>query len=93
VTDYTSMLVVREDVMESEGIERRNARRVSKERDAQLLRSSAPVKSYRVDDSAGGQGGTFGGARSHNVGSGPVGPLLMAFIVWFSRRKRDFLQQ
>ncbi len=49
VTDYTSMVVLRETEMESIGINRRNADRTARERAAQATRESAPVQSYRVD--------------------------------------------
>jgi Ca-activated chloride channel family protein len=49
VTDYTSMVVLREDVMEDEGIQRRNAQRVQRERQAQQTRAQAPVRNHRVD--------------------------------------------
>lgn len=87
VTDYTSMLVLREDEMEGEQIERRNVQRVDRERQAQQVRTPAPVKSYRVDESA-GNGGAFGGAKAPRVGSGPVGPVFAAFAWWLNRRKQ-----
>jgi len=86
VTDYTSMLVLREEEMEGEQIERRNAQRVDRERQAQQTRNAAPVKNYRVDESA-GNGGAFGGASAPRVGSGPVGPLFVALAWWLNRRK------
>jgi len=87
VTDYTSMVVLREDVMESEGIQRSNARRVRKERQAQQTRAQAPVKSYRADDPS-EEGGMFKGLRAPNIGTGPVGPLFAAAAVWLHRRKK-----
>lgn len=100
VTDYTSMIVLREDVFEKEGIQRDNARRVEAERQAQAARATAPATNYRVDNSpaAGNSaGGMFNGLRMPSIGgggSGPVGPLflLLAGIMrWFGRRngRRD----
>lgn len=87
VTDYTSMLVLREEEMENEQIERRNAQRVARERQAQQVRAAAPVQSYRVDESA-GKGGAFAGVKLPRIGSGPVGPLFVAFAWWLKRKKQ-----
>ncbi len=87
VTDYTSMIVLREDELEGEQIQRKNAQRVDRERQAQQSRDVAPVKSYRVDESS-GKGGMFGGASAPRVGSGPVGPLFVVAAWWLNRRKR-----
>jgi Ca-activated chloride channel family protein len=87
VTDYTSMIVLREDEMEAEQIQRNNVQRVERERQAQQIRDSAPVKSYRVDQSS-ENGGMFGGHGAPRIGSGPVGPLFVAFAWWLNRRKR-----
>ncbi|PNU18967.1 VWA domain-containing protein [Geothermobacter hydrogeniphilus] len=88
VTDYTSMLVVTDDVLESHGIEKRNADRVQRERRAQQLKTTRPAKSYRVDN----QGkGAFGGrsAPGLGLGSGPVGPLGVALLAWLRRRRNQ----
>ncbi|NQU11578.1 VWA domain-containing protein [bacterium] len=93
VTDYTSMLVVQQDVLETEQIDRRNADRVTRERAAQQQRATAPVKSYRVDQSA-GNGGAFGGQPAPSVGNGggggssPVGLVFVVAAAWLARRKR-----
>ncbi len=91
VTDYTSMVVVKE--METMGIDRKNAQRVYTERKAQEKRSSRPAQNYRVNNSRGNSGGKTSGkdmfnrSRSHNIGSGPVGPLFVGFAFWLRRRK------
>jgi Ca-activated chloride channel family protein len=87
VTDYTSMVVVQEDVFENEKIERRNVQRVNKERQAQSARKNAPAKNYRVDN--GSNGGMFGGRPSPNIGSGPVGFLFVGLLAWFDRKKKN----
>jgi len=94
VTDYTSMLVIREDEMESLGIKKRNAQRVSAERQAQATRDLCPIKNYRVDTDPGRQGGSapsgtgmFGGARAHKIGTGPVGLLFLGIAAWIRRRR------
>jgi Ca-activated chloride channel family protein len=87
VTDYTSMLVLKDDVMETEGIERKNAIRVARERQAQQIRAQAAPRNYRVQDSK-GNGGMFQGRKAQNIVSGSVGPLFAALIFWMNRRKR-----
>lgn len=87
VTDYTSMLVLREDVMETEGIDRRNATRVARERQAQQTRAQAPAKNYTVQDAT-GDSGMFQGRKAHSIGSGAVGPLFAALIFWMHGRNR-----
>jgi len=87
VTDYTSMIVLREDEMEAEQIQRKNLPRVERERQAQQVRDAAPVKSYRTDQSS-GNGGMFGGGSAPGIGSGPVGPFFVALGWWLNRRKR-----
>lgn len=78
VTDYTSMVVLDEQEMEGYGIQRNNSNRSLRERTAQHQRSAGPVKNYRVDNKQ--SGGTFKGAKSPGIGSGPVGPWFLALI-------------
>lgn len=85
VTDYTSMIVVKEDVYENENIDRRNAQRVQRERQAQAAKATAPVKNHQVDKD---KGGMFRGLPSPGIGSGPVGPLFVGLAAWLVRRKR-----
>jgi Ca-activated chloride channel family protein len=94
-TDYTSMLVVQDDVLESEPIERRNLQRVNRERTAQQARATAPVRSYRVDQSA-GNGGAFSNQPAPGIangggggggGSAPVGPLFVIVAGWLAQRR------
>lgn len=49
VTNYTSMVVVREEVFKQLNIERNNAKRVSKEHQAQQQRATTPVQNTRKD--------------------------------------------
>ncbi|NQU40288.1 MAG: VWA domain-containing protein [Lentisphaerae bacterium] len=85
VTDYTSMLVVCDDVFEDKQITRRNAQRVEHERQAQVNRAAAPAPppSRRVDN-----GTTFGDRSAPGLGSGPVGPLFCLVAAWARRRSR-----
>jgi Ca-activated chloride channel family protein len=86
VTDYTSMLVVTDDVRESAGLGNRNAERVQRERAAQQQRVSQPVVNHRVDN-----GSTFANRPSPGLGrgSGPVGLLAIPLIAWLNRRKKQ----
>lgn len=95
VTDYTSMVVLEEAEMENSGIQRRNAQRVQRERQAQQARRRQPVRSYRVGPSSTDQDGSsaqdqgmFRGRRSPGFGggTGPVGPLFLVLLLW-ARRK------
>ena len=88
VTDYTSMVVVRDDEAEGLGIERRNLQRVNREREAQQRREAAPVVSYRVDQGSGPDGGGACGHRAApGIGTGPVGPLFVMAAAWLARRR------
>ena len=91
VTDYTSMLVLDDQEMETAGIRRNNSDRVQKERKAQKKRFSRPVKNYRVDSKP--EKSMFRGATSPGIGSGPVGPWFLFILFggcWVLRRKNVF---
>ncbi|MGS2724793.1 VIT and vWA domain-containing protein [Porticoccus sp. GXU_MW_L64] len=72
VTNYTSMVVVRDEVFQQQGIERRNHQRVQQEHRARQQRAAAPVRDNRADSQQpafqqpratprkGGGGGSFG---------------------------------
>ncbi|WNC68585.1 VIT and VWA domain-containing protein [Thalassotalea nanhaiensis] len=51
VTDYTSMLVMREEQFAAHGIDRKNQQRVTKEHAARANRARAPVRNNRIDNS------------------------------------------
>jgi Ca-activated chloride channel family protein len=87
VTDYTSMLVVHDDILENEGIRKNNAHRIQRERQAQAGKANTPAGQYRVDSSS-DSGGMFNGKSSPGLGSGPVGPLFIGLIAWLNRRKK-----
>ena len=92
VTDYTSMLVINDMELENMGLQRKNADRVNRERQAQSKRKGSPVTNYRVDrQPAGNNGesssGMFGNVSAPNIGSGPVGPLFLIMVGWLVRRK------
>jgi len=52
VTDYTSLIVVRDEIFEQAGIDRRNADRVARERLARQARASQAIASTRQDTQA-----------------------------------------
>lgn len=86
VTDYTSMLVVTDDVKASQGLGNRNAERVQRERAAQQQRASQATANHRVDN-----GSTFNNRRAPGIGhgSGPVGLLAIPLVAWLNRRKKQ----
>ena len=90
VTDYTSMVVVNEVDMESMGLDRRNARRISKERRAQKKKAAQPVKNNRQDTGGNNKSSkpVFREFSAPNIGTGPVGPLFVVFAFWLNRRRR-----
>jgi len=92
VTDYTSMIVVREERFQELGIERKNRDRRANEAAAQAQRAQAPVQSRRVDT----QQPMYGSPRpSHSgggAGGGAVGPwmlLLILPLLWAVLRNRS----
>jgi len=49
VTDYTSMVVLSDQAFSRHGIDRKNQARIMREQQARAVKSSQPVKIYRVD--------------------------------------------
>ncbi len=92
VTPYTSMVVVREDVFEAMGIERRNSVRVSEEKKAMQQRLSTPTVSRRVDKSTPMYSIPRAHHRSGGSGGGNIGliGLLLAFLTWFRSYRNAF---
>lgn len=90
VTDYTSMLVVTDDVRDSTGIQSRNADRVRAERAAQQVRTTQPVQTHRVDTASNNGGGAFNHRSSPGIGfgSGPVSLIAVPLVAWLNRRKK-----
>jgi len=89
VTDYTSMIVVRDEVFAAQGIKRANRDRVATERAAQQTRAQQPVQTRRADTqqpmytkkrpSTGG-GGSGGGAAGL--------PMILALSGLLALRRR-----
>ena len=88
VTDYTSMIVMRDEQFEAHGIERKNEKRRAKEQQAKQQRAQAPVTSHRVDTQQPAfttHRPSFGGG-----GGGAFNPLMYMPLVLllFYRRRR-----
>jgi Ca-activated chloride channel family protein len=83
VTDYTSLIVVREEAFEQYGIERKNRQRVGTERQARAARSAQAVQSRRADQSK----PMYSSSRPHlsggSSGAMDIWVLLLLFpLVW-----------
>ena len=90
VTDFTSMIVVRDEVFAAQGIKRTNRDRVAAETVARQVRAAQPPQARRVDQNqpmytkprpSTGGGGSGGGAFGL--------PMLLGLfgLAWFRRRK------
>jgi len=86
VTDYTSMVVVREEVFQQYGIQRNNQQRVATEQNARQQRATAPVRNNRVDQKQ----PAFANPRSSpSLGGGAMGPwILLVLLPLLAARKR-----
>jgi Ca-activated chloride channel family protein len=91
VTDYTSMVVVREEQFERHGIKRQNRDRRALEAQAAQQRAQSPVQSRRAD----AQQPMFNSSRpSHGGGSGagavgPWGLMLVLPLLWVVLRSEN----
>lgn len=88
VTDYTSMIVVRDEVFEQYQIERNNADRVQKEQTARIARTQSDITPHRQDSAQPAFSGTRAYPRSGS-GSGAIGPwnLLMLLLLVLAGRR------
>ncbi len=77
VSDYTSMVVVADQVFESLGIEQKNKQRLAREKQAQQQRMQAPVTQHRVDT----QQPMFSSARPAFSGGGSMGAGILILLV------------
>ena len=87
VTDYTSMVVVSNEVFDELGIERNNRTRSAIEEAARQQRALQPAVSNRVDT----QQPMYASKRANHSGSGAMDPwslLLLLPLVWFTWRRR-----
>jgi Ca-activated chloride channel family protein len=89
VTDYTSMLVVRDEVFEHHGIQRDNRQRVATEQAARQQRLQQAPSSNRVDT----QQPMYSGTRASHGGNGAgsldlLTLLLMLPLAWLAVQRR-----
>ncbi len=94
VTDYTSMVVLREEAFTQHNIQRKNQQRVANEQQARQQRAAAPVSSKRVDTQQpmfkGNRPGLSGGGSSSGGGAfGPWALLLLIPLIAVRMRKRQ----
>ena len=84
VTDYTAMVVVRDEVFDARGIKRNNRARLAVEQAAQQQRAQRPVVSRRVDS----QQPMYSSSRArHSSGGGALDAwtlLLLLPLVWLT---------
>ncbi len=92
VTDYTSMIVLEEEVFNELGIDRQNAKRLQKEFKAQDNRASKGVRSTRADQ---GQPMFSQNRPTFSGGVGAFDPITLAFfsplLFGLKRRRKDEL--
>ena len=87
VTDYTAMVVVRNEVFDAHGIERSNQARRTTEELALLQRAQRPAVSRRVDS----QQPMYSSNRASHNGSGALDAwtlLLLLPLAWLTWRRR-----
>lgn len=89
VSDYTSMVVMRDEQFAARNIERRNQQRVAVENSAQQQRAAAPVTSRRVDNHQ----PMYSQQRSSHRGGGAFDAwsiliLLPMLIAMFAKRRK-----
>ncbi len=88
VTDYTSMVVVEEDVFKHLGIDQRNKKRLETEKAARQVRASSAVRANRVDTAQpmfkNNRPGFGGGAGALD----PVSLLAVSPLLWGLRKKK-----
>ncbi len=94
VTDYTSLIVVRDEIFAQEQIERKNAERVDREQQARQQRANSPIKSNQQDSNQ----PAFPSVRhSTSNGGGSLGGFLLAALLllagirmcleWFGKKE------
>lgn len=91
VTDYTSMIVLRDEVFEQLGIKRTNKTRLAVEHAAQQQRASRGAISRRVDS----QQPMYSNSRPSHSGSGALDAwslLLLLPVIWIILRQRKAVE-
>ncbi len=95
VTDYTSLVVMRDEMFRQRGIDRRNQQRLQTESVAQRMRSNRPAVDRRVDTPqplysaprASLGNGSSGSSRSGGSGSFDLAALLLLIPLFWSKRR------
>jgi Ca-activated chloride channel family protein len=88
VTDYTAMVVVRDEIFDAHGIERSNRDRLAIEETARQQRAQRPAVSRRAD----GQQPMYSSNRPGHSGGGALDPwnlLLLMPLTWLALRRRN----
>ena len=88
VTDYTAMVVVRDEIFDAHGIERSNRDRLAIEETARQQRAQRPAVSRRAD----GQQPMYSSNRPGHSGGGALDPwtlLLLMPLTWLALRRRS----
>jgi len=91
VTDYTSMLVVGNEVFEKHGIKRTNKKRTAIEHAAQKQRATAPAVSHRVDKHKpmySSNRPSFGGGGSGAISPWALGVLVILLLSGMRNRRQ-----
>jgi Ca-activated chloride channel family protein len=90
VTDYTSMIVLREEQFQHYGIDRRNQARIAKEQAARQQRSLVPLVDNRVDKQQPMYSQPRAYPSSGRSGGGALGPWLLILLIplWKAVRHR-----
>jgi Ca-activated chloride channel family protein len=88
VTDYTAMVVVRDEVFDAHGIKRSNQARLATEESARQQRAQRPAVSRRVDS----QQPMYSSSRASHSGGGALDActlLLLLPLVWLKWLRRN----
>ncbi|MES9994059.1 MAG: VIT and VWA domain-containing protein [Candidatus Thiodiazotropha sp.] len=90
VTDYTSMIVLREEQFQNYGIDRLNKARVASEQAARQQRSATPVVDNRVDRQQPMYSQPRAYPSSGSSGGGALGPWLLLLLIplWKANQHR-----
>ncbi|WP_221795380.1 VIT and vWA domain-containing protein [Oceanobacter mangrovi] len=92
VTDYTSMIVLREDVFQAKGIQQTNKQRVATEQQAREQRAAQPVQDHRVDQQQPLYTAPAPSVGGGSGGGGALGAWILALLGLggvFARRRQQ----
>jgi Ca-activated chloride channel family protein len=94
VTDYTSMVVVRDEVFKQYNIDRNNAARIANEHQAREQREAAPVRNHRRDAQQPAFNTPRAYPKSGGNGGGAMGPwaLVILLPLLLSGKRKSLIQ-